>query len=64
MQAEGAELGWAEVDAGGLVPPAALASMPQVDAPGELADRVKAEVPIWKEQTLADGATEWVGIDG
>lgn len=30
----------------------------------EIADRVKAEVPIWKEQTLADGATEWVGIDG
>lgn len=30
----------------------------------EIADRVKAEVPIWKQQTLANGTTEWVGIDG
>ena len=30
----------------------------------EVADRVKAEVPIWKEQLMADGTTEWVGIDG
>lgn len=29
----------------------------------ELADRVKAEVPIWKEQLLADGKTQWVGLD-
>lgn len=28
------------------------------------ADRVKAEVPIWKEQTMADGTTEWVGLNG
>lgn len=28
-----------------------------------VADRVKAEVPIWKEQTLTSGATQWVGID-
>lgn len=28
----------------------------------EVTDRVKAEVPIWKEQGLADGTTEWVGI--
>lgn len=28
------------------------------------ADRVKAEVPIWKEQELTDGRMEWVGIDG
>lgn len=28
----------------------------------EIADRVKAEVPIWKEQLLADGKTQWVGI--
>jgi molybdopterin synthase catalytic subunit len=25
-------------------------------------DRIKAEVPIWKRQHLADGATEWVGL--
>lgn len=30
----------------------------------EVADRVKAEVPIWKEQEMADGSTHWVGIDG
>ena len=27
-----------------------------------LVDRIKAEVPIWKRQHLADGATEWVGL--
>lgn len=26
-------------------------------------DRVKSEVPIWKEQSMSDGATQWVGID-
>ena len=29
----------------------------------ELADRVKATVPIWKEQFLADGSAQWVGLD-
>ncbi|MDR7330752.1 molybdenum cofactor biosynthesis protein MoaE [Corynebacterium guangdongense] len=29
----------------------------------EIADRVKAEVPIWKEQELIDGPTEWVGLE-
>lgn len=29
-----------------------------------VADRVKAEVPIWKEQTLTSGDVQWVGIDG
>lgn len=33
------------------------------DACEELADRVKAEVPIWKEQELAEGGTQWVGLD-
>lgn len=28
-----------------------------------LVDRIKAEVPIWKEQSFADGSTEWVGLD-
>lgn len=27
----------------------------------ELVDRVKAEVPIWKEQFFTDGTVEWVG---
>lgn len=27
-----------------------------------LVDRIKAEVPIWKRQHLADGVTEWVGL--
>jgi molybdopterin synthase catalytic subunit len=26
-----------------------------------LIDRIKAEVPIWKQQTFADGTEEWVG---
>lgn len=28
----------------------------------ELADAVKARVPIWKEQELRNGETEWVGL--
>lgn len=27
-----------------------------------LVERIKASVPIWKRQFLADGATEWVGL--
>lgn len=27
-----------------------------------LVDRIKQQVPIWKRQHLADGATEWVGL--
>ena len=32
-------------------------------AASELADRVKAEVPIWKEQELTDGSSQWVGLE-
>ncbi|QGU03524.1 molybdenum cofactor biosynthesis protein MoaE [Corynebacterium comes] len=32
-------------------------------AAAELADRVKAEVPIWKEQELLHGASQWVGLE-
>jgi molybdopterin synthase catalytic subunit len=28
----------------------------------ELIDRIKSEVPIWKEQAFADGETSWVGL--
>lgn len=28
-----------------------------------LTDRVKAEVPIWKRQTLSDGSIQWSGIE-
>lgn len=28
----------------------------------ELTDRVKADVPIWKEQHMGDGSTQWVGL--
>ncbi|MFF0904548.1 UNVERIFIED_CONTAM: molybdenum cofactor biosynthesis protein MoaE [Kocuria sp. CPCC 205316] len=28
-----------------------------------LVDRIKTEVPVWKEQRFADGSTEWVGLD-
>jgi molybdopterin synthase catalytic subunit len=30
----------------------------------ELVDRIKAEVPIWKEQFFSDGTVEWVGATG
>ena len=33
------------------------------DAASELADRVKSEVPIWKEQTRVDGSAQWVGLE-
>ena len=33
------------------------------DACELVADRVKARVPIWKEQELLDGSIEWVGVD-
>ena len=29
-----------------------------------LVDRIKTEVPIWKEQRFPDGSSEWVGLDG
>ena len=29
----------------------------------ELIDRLKAEVPIWKQEHLADGDSRWPGID-
>jgi molybdopterin synthase catalytic subunit len=29
----------------------------------ELVDRIKAGVPIWKEQVFSDGSVEWVGAD-
>jgi molybdopterin synthase catalytic subunit len=29
----------------------------------ELVDRIKEQVPIWKEQFFADGTVEWVGAD-
>ena len=29
----------------------------------ELVDRIKAGVPIWKEQLFSDGSVEWVGAD-
>lgn len=29
-----------------------------------LVERVKAEVPIWKEQFFTDGSAEWVGAGG
>lgn len=30
---------------------------------GELVDRIKTRVPIWKRQHLADGHSEWLGLD-
>jgi len=28
-----------------------------------LVDEIKSRVPIWKRQHLADGASEWLGLD-
>ncbi|MGO2550478.1 MAG: molybdenum cofactor biosynthesis protein MoaE [Corynebacterium casei] len=33
------------------------------EAASQLADAVKAEVPIWKEQELSAGGTQWVGLE-
>ena len=30
----------------------------------ELVERVKAELPVWKRQLVADGTHHWVGVDG
>ncbi|CAI3795641.1 molybdenum cofactor biosynthesis protein MoaE [Pseudarthrobacter sp. MM222] len=30
----------------------------------ELVDRIKAQVPVWKEQFFTDGTVEWVGAGG
>lgn len=35
---------------------------PAFAAASEIADRVKAEVPIWKEQNMSDGSVVWVGL--
>ena len=32
------------------------------EACAHLVELIKAQVPIWKRQHLADGATEWVGL--
>jgi molybdopterin synthase catalytic subunit len=34
------------------------------DACSRLVELIKQTVPIWKRQYLADGVTEWVGLDG
>ncbi|MGV0378055.1 molybdenum cofactor biosynthesis protein MoaE [Corynebacterium bovis] len=35
---------------------------PAFAAVADVADRVKSGVPVWKEQRLADGSTDWVGL--
>jgi molybdopterin synthase catalytic subunit len=35
---------------------------PALAAAKDLIDTLKAEVPIWKEQHLVSGATQWVGL--
>nr|WP_246818141.1 molybdenum cofactor biosynthesis protein MoaE [Corynebacterium sp. HMSC22B11] len=46
-----------------LVVIAAAHRGPAFAATAEMADQVKARVPIWKEQKLRSGATTWVGLD-
>ena len=29
----------------------------------EVVDEVKARVPVWKEQEMADGTNHWVGLE-
>jgi molybdopterin synthase catalytic subunit len=36
---------------------------PAIAAVAELVERVKAEVPIWKQEQLAEGGHRWPGID-
>lgn len=36
---------------------------PAFDAARAIMERLKYELPIWKKETYADGATEWVGPD-
>ena len=45
-----------------LVVVAAAHRGPAFAAVADIADRVKSELPIWKEQALSDGSTEWVGL--
>ncbi len=33
-----------------------------LDTLGELIERIKAELPVWKKEILADGSHTWVGI--
>jgi molybdopterin synthase catalytic subunit len=35
-----------------------------LEACRHLIDTVQEQVPIWKEQALTDGSTEWVGLPG
>jgi molybdopterin synthase catalytic subunit len=34
-----------------------------IDTCRELVERVKAELPVWKKEILADGSHTWVGIE-
>ncbi|MVA76124.1 molybdenum cofactor biosynthesis protein MoaE [Auraticoccus sp. F435] len=49
-------------DAAVVVVTAAAHRGPALTACRELIDEIKAGVPIWKEQQLADGGVEWVGL--
>jgi molybdopterin synthase catalytic subunit len=45
-----------------LVVVAAAHRGPAFTAVAGFADAVKSQVPIWKEQELTDGTTDWVGL--
>lgn len=54
-----------ELVVGDLALVAACASAHRAEAfraCGELVDRIKQRVPVWKHQTFDDGTTEWVGL--
>lgn len=46
-----------------LVVAAAAHRLEAFEACTELVDEVKARLPIWKEQTMTNGATQWVGTE-
>lgn len=49
-------------DAAIVVAAAAAHRAQAFDACRELVERVKAELPIWKREVLADGSHTWVGV--
>lgn len=54
-----------ELDVGDLafvVVVAAAHRAPAFAAASDIADEVKARVPVWKEQEMSDGSTTWVGL--
>ena len=37
-------------------------TIPEMEEPTALLEHIKAELPVWKKEILADGSHTWVGI--